>query len=91
MPNVTFQLATPKVTRFDVMLEVQSRSRPGDPDTTLPLDRSHLIQYLDPPECADETDQWEDYGEPAWDPVWFEVHLLMRRYFEQADADSDRT
>ena len=34
-------------------------------------------------------DEWEEYEEPIWDPVKHKVHLAVREYFEQADADSD--
>jgi len=43
--------------------------------------------------CSEEAPrgnlEWDEYPEPLWDPLESEVELLVREYFEQADADSD--
>ena len=45
------------------------------------------LGWRQPPEPEPE---WEEYPEPLFDPLEFEVSLLVKEYFEQADAEAAR-
>ena len=32
--------------------------------------------------------EWDEYPEPLWNPARAEVRLLVREYFERADAET---
>jgi len=84
------QLAPQDVSAFDIYLDVETCVLPDDDvDSTRPLDASQLWTFVS--EQRDEAFEWEHYPEPLWDPVRSEVRLLIREYFAQADADSERT
>ena len=37
-----------------------------------------------------EEDEWEKYPEPLFDPARSEVRLLLKEYFDKADAERER-
>jgi hypothetical protein len=83
------QLAMRSLRPVEVLLEVETPGPFDDPGTTRPLDAEKLRAYLKREQVAHERNEWEDYEEPLWDPIRSKVRLLVRGYFEQADADSD--
>jgi hypothetical protein len=83
------QLATKSLAPVEVLLAVEAPGPFDDPVTTRPLDFAKVLAYLTGEQVPHERNQWEDYEEPIWDPIWSTVRLLVREYFEQADADSD--
>ena len=85
------QLAAKEAEPFQVILESQTPVPPDDSDTTRPLEVSHLMEFISEQRSVDEESDWEEYGEPLWDPIATEVALLVKDYFERADADLERT
>jgi len=75
-------------TRFQILTEVRTAPTDDSADTAGLFDERDL-EALRSEEHADAEHEWDEYPEPLWDPLESEVELLVREYFEQADADSD--
>ena len=75
-------------TGFQILTEVRTASTEDTADTARLFDQRDL-EALRSEEQADAKYEWDEYPEPLWDPLKSEVQLLVRQYFEQADADSD--
>ena len=71
--------------------DVEVSASQGIKGTTVPLNWSEMQTRLPGQDITNEEDEWEVYDEPIWDPLKSEVRLLVKEYFEQADADSEYT
>ena len=87
LPSKPIDLTFEAVSLGEIVSEVELYVS-TDPDSTRPLDASLVAELqLAKPDLL-HTNEWEDYDEPLWDEAKSEVRLLVREYFEQADAHS---
>jgi len=85
--DTVFLIISP-VSLVEVLTEVRTVSLEGSTDTDTLIERSDLEAFLSKSHI-DSVYEWDEYPEPLWDPLKSEIRLLVREYFEQADADSD--
>ncbi len=85
--DVVYYVGYP-IAPVEVFVEIRASSVAGSADTDRLIDRRELEAFL-PEDGTDTEYEWDEYPEPLWDPLKSEVRLLIREYFEQADADTD--
>ena len=71
------------ITPFEIL-----GSSEGGANTARVIEPSEL-QPLPTQRCDETEYEWDEYPEPLWDPLKSEVRLLVKEYFERADADTD--
>jgi hypothetical protein len=81
-------LRVPPVARAAIFTELRPLSGEGGADTANLVEGRELEAFLSEG-LGDWQREWDEYPEPLWDPLKSEVELLVRDYFEQADADTD--
>ena len=85
----TLFLVRQRTTPIESFLQCTGSSVSGSTDTGYLIDAAQVEAFLRRQEVARRRYEWDDYPEPLWDPLKSEVQLLVREYFEQADADTD--